>query len=189
MGGDLGGVAHEVHAGDVLDFWFALTKEQHFIEDERLDAEIARRFGALRAGLLADRAGGWRGDADRLLAAIIVLDQFSRNMFREQAEAFAADGLALELSLSGIRRGFHLSLAPDRAIFLLMPLMHAENLAIQHFSVECFTALGEPENAAFAREHCAVIERFGRFPSRNDALGRPSRPEEEAFLSQQGAGW
>lgn len=183
MSGDLGVQGGEVHAEAVLDFWFALTPGAHFAVDPALDAEIARRFAPLRDGLLATRAKGWRGDSTRLLAAIIVLDQFSRNIFRDHAEAFAADPLALELSLSGIRRGFHTSLPKARAVFLLMPLMHCENMAIQHFSVECFEALGEEVNARFAQGHAETIARFGRFPARNAALGRPSRPEELAWLS------
>lgn len=189
MGGDLGAKAREVHAGEVLDFWFSLTKQQHFAVDPALDAEIARRFGVLRDALLASRAAGWRDDADSLLAAIIALDQFSRNLFRERAEAFVADPLALELCLSGIRRGYHNSLPRERAVFLLMPLMHCEDRVIQRFSIECFAALGEPDNLKFAHAHAEVIERFGRFPSRNTALGRQSTVEEAAFLSRQGAGW
>ena len=186
MTGDLGAQGGEVHAEAVLDFWFALTPAAHFAVDPALDAEIARRFAPLRDGLLATRAEGWRGDSTRLLAAIIVLDQFSRNLFRDHAEAFAADPLALELCLSGIRRGYHTSLPRERAVFLLMPLMHCESMAIQQFSVECFEALGEEENARFARDHAETIARFGRFPARNDALGRPSRPDELTWLNQRG---
>lgn len=191
MSGDLGTVADEVHAGArvVLDFWLNLPKERHFAVDPVLDREIAERFGALRDRVLASDAAGWRQDRDALLAAIILLDQFSRNIHRGRAEAFAADDLALELCLSAVRRGWHARERGVRATFLLMPLMHAEHLVLQRFAIDCFQAAGLEEQVRFGHAHLAVIERFGRFPSRNAALGRASTPAEEAWLSGPDAGW
>jgi uncharacterized protein (DUF924 family) len=185
---DGNGQVHDMAAA-VLDFWFGMTTEQHFAKDDALDRTIAERFGPLRDGLLRGRAEGWRDDPDALLAAIIVLDQFSRNIHRDTPDAFAADGLALELTLSAIERGWDERYPPDRRVFLYMPLMHAEDMAMQDLSIAKFEALGIAENLAFARDHRNVIADHGRFPSRNAALGRTSTAAEEAYLAQPDAGW
>ncbi|KQN25973.1 hypothetical protein ASE86_07270 [Sphingomonas sp. Leaf33] len=191
MTGHLGGTAHEVHdeARAVIDFWFGLTEKQQFAKDAALDREIGERFGALRQQVFDTRAQGWRDDPQTMLAAIILLDQFSRNLYRGQAKAFEADDLALALTYDAIAQRWDRSLPPEQAVFLLMPLMHAEDAAAQAVSVEKFDALGRENNARFAHDHRAVFDRFGRFPSRNDALGRGSTEEELDYLSQPGAGW
>ncbi|MCP3734411.1 DUF924 domain-containing protein [Sphingomonas sp. RP10(2022)] len=176
-------------AATVLDFWFGLTSEQQFAKDDALDRTIAERFGAMRDGVLRARAEGWRDDPDTLLAAIILLDQFSRNLHRGSAEAFAADGLARELTHTAIGQGWESHYPPERRVFLYMPLMHAEDLAEQDLSVAKFEALGIAENIAFARDHRDVIVKYGRFPSRNAALGRESTKAEQAYLAQPDAGW
>lgn len=191
MARDLVGEDPQVHdmTQAVLAFWFALTTEQQFAKDAELDRTIASRFGAARDTVLANRAAGWRDDPNTLLAAIILLDQFSRNIHRGSAEAYAADGLAVELTLAAIDRGWDREYPPERRVFLYMPLMHAEDRAVQDLSLAKFTDLGNPENLAFARDHRDVILRYGRFPSRNAALGRRSTPAEEAYLAQPDAGW
>jgi uncharacterized protein (DUF924 family) len=190
MGGDLGAGRIEVHACAVLDFWFGeVPPDKHFVCDPALDAEIAHRFGAMRDRVLATDGAGWCGDPDTMLVAIILLDQFSRNIHRGTLQAFAADPLALRLTQEAIARGWDEAIDTERRAFLYMPLMHAEDSAVQRESVACFTRLGNVENLDYAREHAAVIERFGRFPSRNAALGRTSTPEEQSWLSQPGAGW
>lgn len=191
MARDLVGEDPQVHdmTQAVLAFWFALTSEQQFAKDAELDRTIAIRFGPARDAVLADRADDWRDDPDTLLAAIILLDQFSRNIHRGSAEAYAADGLAVELTLAAIDRGWDGEYPPERRVFLYMPLMHAEDRAVQDLSLAKFTDLGNPENLAFARDHRDVILRYGRFPSRNAALGRRSTPAEEAYLAQPDAGW
>ena len=192
MGGDLGARKGEVHAAarDVLAFWFDKTPDdRHFAKDPLLDAAIAARFGALRDAVLASGAAGWRDDPDTLLAAIILLDQFSRNIHRDTAEAFAGDALALGLTHHALARGWDDVVAPDRRVFLYMPLMHAEDRAEQALSIACYDRLGLQENIHFARPHAAVIEQFGRFPSRNAVLGRQSTPAEQIYLSRPDAGW
>jgi len=177
-------------AREVLDFWFGeLTPEQQFAKDPVRDEEIRRRFGSLRDDLFATDAAGWQGDAHCMLAAVIVLDQFSRNIFRDSAEAFAADPLALDLCLTAITRNYHAELEARRRAFLYMPLMHCENAGVQLFSVRRFSEPGLEYNQGFAKEHAAVIERFGRFPGRNKLLGRVSTPEEEAWLADPGVAW
>lgn len=183
MAGDLGTQRALVHdaARDVLDFWFALSMERQFARDPELDAQIARRFGALRDSVHASRAAAWRDGPDELLAAIILLDQFSRNIFRDSARAYEADDLAVELALLAIDRGWEARYADEELAFLYMPLMHAEDLPLQHLCVEKFARLGGP-NLPFAVGHRDVIERFGRFPTRNAALDRTTTAAEQAYL-------
>jgi uncharacterized protein (DUF924 family) len=191
MTGDLGTDGAQVHAQarDVLDFWFALSKEAQFRRDDGLDRQIATRFAGLRDEVLTTRATGWRDDPDTVLAAIILLDQFSRNLHRGQPEAFAADDLAVELTQEAMAHGFDRDMPLARRVFLYMPLMHAEDAALQDQSVRTFEALGIEENAAYARDHRDVFQRFGRFPGRNAALGRETMPEEQAYLAETGGGW
>jgi uncharacterized protein (DUF924 family) len=193
---DLGTEDASVHDGSVLDatrevcdFWFALTSEQQFARDADLDRQIGERFGALRDTVKASGAEGWRDRPDTLLAAILLLDQFSRNIRRDTAEAFAADDLAVSLTMEAIEKGWEPRYPPEARVFVYMPLMHAEDPALQALSVETFEALGLANNIDFARAHRDVITRFGRFPSRNAALGRVSTDEEKDYLSRPGAGW
>lgn len=192
MSGDLGLADGEVHdeARAVLAFWFdELTEEQHFVKDDTLDATIRTRFGALHDLLLADGAAGWRDQPGNLLAAVIVLDQFSRNIHRGTARAFAGDTLALALTMEAIGKGWDSDMPVDRAVFLYMPLMHAENPEAQRLCIEKMAALGRDEQVKYAIDHAVVVEQFGRFPSRNAALGRESTAEELEYLKRPGAGW
>ena len=192
MSGDLGAKPDEVHekASAVLHFWFdEVSPDKWYAKDEALDRMITERFGAMRDHVLATMAAGWRDDPDNLLAAVILLDQFSRNIHRGTAAAFAADALALKLTERAIILAWDDRLPAERRAFLYMPMMHAENRTTQAKSVAWFERLGNAENAKFALEHAEVIERFGRFPSRNAARGRESTPEELDYLSQPGAGW
>lgn len=190
MRDDLGTSSAEVHAKarEVLGFWFSLTPEQHFAKSDTIDREIRRRFGPLRDAVLKNGAAGWRDDPDSLLAAILLLDQFSRNIHRDSAEAFAGDALAQELTLLALNHGWDADMPDERKQFLYMPLMHAEDKALQHLCLEKFQPLGD-YLMGFARDHADVIARFGRFPTRNEALGRASTAEEKAYLSQPDVGW
>ncbi|MEK9210398.1 DUF924 family protein [Sphingomonas sp. 2378] len=187
LGMDEASVHGQAHA--VLDFWFGLAPERHFAKDEALDREIAERFGVLRDQVLATGALGWRDDPDKLLAAILLLDQFSPNLHRGSAQAFAADPLALELCLSAIDAGWEYRYPPERLAFVYMPLMHAESRAMQDLSVAKFAELGREDNLSFARDHRDVIRLHGRYPSRNEALGRASTEAERVYLSRPDAGW
>ncbi len=182
----------EVHdaAASVLGFWFEeLSEDQHWVKSITLDEAIAERFGALRDRVAASAAAGWRSTPETVLAAVILVDQFSRNMFRGEAEAFVHDGLARELTLFAIARGFDEQLPKARRCFIYLPLEHAEDPDLQALSIKCFTALGNEQYLGFAQDHAAVIEQFGRFPGRNRALGRISTKIEREYLSQPGAGW
>ena len=182
--------AGEVDSGarDVLDFWFALPKDKRFDKDEALDREIAQRFGALRQRVHDTAAGDWRDDPQHLLAAVILLDQFSRNLFRGQAEAFASDPIARRLTAEALAKGWDTAMTDEGRVFLYLPMMHGEDAESQRRSVELYRALGEEENLRFAIDHAEVFARFGRFPSRNAALGRETTAEEQAYLDA-GGGW
>lgn len=192
MASDLGSVAAEVHAKaeEVLGFWFErLMPEQWFAKSDELDREIGERFESLRRAVLESSAAGWREDPRTLLAAVILLDQFSRNVHRGTPEAFAADPLAQELAGLAVEYGWDQAMTPPQRQFLYLPFEHAESRELQAVSLNCFEALGQEEALDYARQHAEVIARFGRFPSRNAALGRDSTPEEKEYLNRPGAGW
>ena len=171
----------------ILAFWFdELSEAQHWAKDPALDRLIAARFGKVRDAVLASGAKAWRDTPDHLLAAILLLDQFSRNIHRGTARAFEGDRLALELAKLALDRDWVDRVAPDRAIFFLTPLMHSENLADQQRSVDEFRLRGHP-NLKFAILHHDQIAKFCRFPGRNAALGRRTTPEERDALDQGAA--
>ena len=175
----------------VLHFWFEeLEPAAWFSGAPELDDIIWDRFGDLRQDLKASPPDPADLDGAGHVAAVIVFDQFSRNMFRKSAEAFATDPLALALSEDAIARNLDLALHPREQQFLYMPLMHAEDRASQARCVELFAKLGIPGVVDFAEAHKAVIDRFGRFPHRNKVLKRESTPEEIAYLNAgPGQGW
>ena len=184
--------AAQVHdkACEVLRFWLEETPaDKRFAKDAALDAEIAARFGAWRDAVLANGAKGWTEDPVDLLGAIILLDQFSRNIHRDSPKAFEGDHLALKLAKLMVARDWDAGLTGVERQFVYLPFEHSEKLEDQRESVKLFADLGDAEALHYAHAHQTVIERFGRFPSRNAALGRASTPEEETYLSQQGAGW
>ena len=158
----------------VLSFWFEETKPgQRFKQDDALDAEIARRFGALHAAAANGELDEWTREPDGALARIVLLDQFSRNMFRGQARAFETDGLARAGADGMVARGFDLALAPERRAFAYMPFMHAEDMRGQNRSVRLYQdRLPGAENVRHALAHRAEIHRYGRFRGRDAALGR-----------------
>ena len=172
-----------VTAGNVLTFWFEeLTPEQWFKTFPAVDATIHRRFGETHARAVRAELFEWRDSPEGRLAEIIVLDQFSRNLFREDGRAFAADSMSLALAQEAIRTGADQQLKGPQIAFLLMPFMHSESLAIHDIAGKLFSRPGLERNLESQIQHRAVLERFGRYPHRNAALGRPSTAEEQAFL-------
>jgi uncharacterized protein (DUF924 family) len=189
-------------AQNVLDFWFGDGLQRDWPSNDRQtlwfgggaeqDETIRQRFGSLVELGLNGGLADWEDTPPTRLALLVVLDQFSRNMFRGQALAFAGDARAQQLVLAALAAGEDEALARVGRVFLYMPLMHAEDLALQERCVACFTALHDnspPEllqtlagNLHFAIEHRDTVQRFGRFPHRNAALGRESSAEEKAFL-------
>ena len=130
---------------------------------------------------------GWRSTPQGRLAEIIVLDQFTRQLFRGQKRAFASDPLALALAQEAVASGDDLKLEDRQRPFLYMPYMHSESPVIQEQAIRVFATLGNENDLDYAKKHQAVIERFGRFPKRNDALGRVSTAEEEAYMADAGS--
>ena len=169
----------------IVDFWFdQVGKDRWFAKDAALDKEICRRFAAVREKVLASGARGWRDTPEHLLAAILLTDQFSRNLFRGKARAFEGDALALELAKIAMERGWVDGAPESWRQFLLMPLMHSEEMADQERCVAEFARLGEAEGLRYARLHHDQVRRFGRFPGRNQALGRVSSPEERELIER-----
>jgi uncharacterized protein (DUF924 family) len=174
--------------GEVIDFWLVETPaEKRFAKDAALDAEIERRFARLHAEISGRPLVSDAMTAREVLATVIVLDQFSRNMFRGTARAFASDNAALGLAKAAVERGLDGELDPVGRLFLYLPFEHSEALADQDRAVALIAKLGDAKLDAYAVAHRDIIARFGRFPHRNEALGRVSTPEETVFLTQPGS--
>lgn len=163
---------------EVLGFWFGLTPEQWWKVDPALDAEIRERFLALWAERREAMPEAFLGSARDSVAAVILFDQFPRNIHRGHADQFSTDPLALAVAKGAVDRGLDEAMSPAERGFLYMPFQHSEDLEDQKRSVALFTALGDDYQLGFAKKHHDVIERFGRFPHRNPILGRPPRPAE-----------
>ncbi len=177
--------AYSMTPQQVLNFWFEQsTPAQWFEKDERFDQQIQQQFGKWHAHVAAAEAYAWRSSSEGRLAEIIVLDQFSRNLYRDQAAAFACDPMALVLAQEAIAQGADQQLSPVQRSFLYMPFMHSESRLIHEKALDLFTQLGIENNLKFEKLHKAIIDRFGRYPHRNAVLGRTSTPEELEFLKQ-----
>ena len=164
----------------VLGFWFSRGWDDWWKRNEAFDDEIRERFLELWRTQRENVPELFLGSPDEALAAIILFDQFPRNMFRGHADQFATDPLALAIARAAIDRGFDDGMTPARRGFLYMPFQHSEELRDQRQSLLLFTALGNAEQLDYARKHYEVIERFGRFPHRNAALGRKPTAIEQA---------
>lgn len=174
----------DLRADKVLVFWFdELKRSDWFSNSPELDREISVRFGdALRAAANCELFE-WRRSAEGRLAEIIVLDQFSRNVYRGQALAFQQDTLALALAQEAVSLELHLELEASRRAFLLMPYMHSESLIIHEQALHLFAAPGLESNLKFEQQHLQVLQQFGRYPRRNQALGRVNTAKEREYLN------
>ena len=170
---------------EVLRFWFEeLTPEDWFGGGEAVDERIRERFLALHETLRERVPESWRATARGMLAAVIALDQFPRNVYRGDPRAFAADPAALALATEAIERGLDRAMSVDERKFLYLPFEHSEDPAVQARSVDLFAALRNEDTLGYALRHKEIIDRFGRFPHRNEVLGRESTPEEIEFLKE-----
>ena len=189
-------------AAEVLDFWFGRpdepfhlqTRPEWFRKDAAFDAAIRGRFGALIEAALRGEIDGWAATARGALARILVLDQFTRNAFRDSAGMYAGDPLALQAARALCASGQDHTLPGVMRQFVYLPFEHAESLAEQQAALAHFAQLGRDEPALaglleWAQKHLDIVARFGRFPHRNAILGRPSTPEEAEFLKQPGSGF
>lgn len=175
---------------DILNFWFSeIEPSAWFKRDDAFDRMLIERFSDIHQQATRCELFGWRESPDGRLAEIIVLDQFSRNMFRDSGEAFAHDALALALAQAAVACGADQDIDVKRRAFLYMPYMHSESLVIHDEAVRLFSAPGLEYNLEFEHRHRAIIERFGRYPHRNAVLGRASTPEELDFIQQPGSGF
>lgn len=172
--------------GEIVAFWRKAGPDKWFARDAAFDKEIARRYGAAHAAAVAGDLDGWPDSAEGALALILVLDQFSRNLFRNDVRAFAADAKAREIAERAIANGFDQAFDLPMRRFVYMPFMHSESLADQQRCIALCTAAGDEGGVKHARIHAEVIRRFGRFPHRNRVLGRTTRPDEQAFLDGGG---
>jgi len=169
-------------------FWFKeLTQKDWWVKSEKLDAEIKSRFGELHEMAKEGKLESVRNTPEARLAEIIILDQFSRNIYRNKPEAFACDGLALSLAQEAVANGDDMKLAQQQRHFLYMPYMHSESLEVHDQAVKLFEKLGSEDALKFEHAHREIIVRFGRYPHRNKILGRESTQEELEFLSQPGS--
>ena len=172
----------------ILHFWFTeLTPKQHFAKDAALDEAIRTSFGTTLEAAARCELFAWRSTPEGRLAEIIVLDQFSRNVYRDTPRAFAQDALALVLAQELVASGQDRSLPEAQRVFAYMPYMHSESALVHTQAVALFTQLSTQNNQDFELRHKAIIDRFGRYPHRNAMLGRSSSAEELAFLSEPGS--
>lgn len=184
--------------GEVLDFWFGREgeegygefREAWFQKDEEFDAQVRGRFLEAYERAARGEYDQWREEPESCLALVILLDQFPRNLFRGDPRTHATDDKALSISRKALQKGLDRELFPFQRHFLYMPFMHSEDLEDQQRSVALFHELadeGGPDVTEYAEGHRNIVERFGRFPHRNEVLGRRTTPEEAEFLEQPGS--
>ena len=173
---------------DIITFWFEeIAPRQWFVKDSDFDEQIRQRFSDVHQAATQCELSPWRETPEGRLAEVIILDQFSRNLYRDTAQAFASDSLALALAQEAVSNGHDKALTPHQKAFLYMPWMHSESAVIHHEAVALFSQPGLEDNYQFELRHKAIIDRFGRYPHRNALLGRQSTPEELEFLQQPGS--
>ncbi len=169
---------------EVITFWFEeCSPEQWFTKDQDLDAEIRSRFLDTYHAAAGGDTEHWRSTPEGRLAEVIVLDQFARNMFRDTPQAFAQDSFALSLAEEAVRAGDDKKLPPQQRHFLYMPYMHSESTEVHETGLELFESLGG-EAEEYEKKHKEIVDRFGRYPHRNEILGRTSTPEELEFMKR-----
>lgn len=175
----------EAKLSEVLTFWFEeLSYQDWFSGSAELDANIKERFGTLHTEVVANEFWRGRTNARSVLAEVIVLDQFSRNMFRGSGQSFVYDGQALALAQQAISTGSDTDLNDNERMFLYMSFMHSESKLIHAEAVPLFESLGKPDTLKYEHIHKDIIDQFGRYPHRNKVLGRQSTPEEITYLSE-----
>lgn len=169
----------------VLDFWFEeIDSSLWWKKDATFDQLLRERFGELHRQATQGELASWRSSAQGRLAEIIVLDQFSRNIYRDTPQAFAYDGMALVLAQEAVAQQLDTELSDTQRSFLYLPYMHSESLVIHNFAVTLYEQNGLQNNLDFELQHRAIIARFGRYPHRNAILSRASTSEEIAFLNE-----
>jgi uncharacterized protein (DUF924 family) len=171
---------------DILDFWADAGGKKWWMKDESFDAEIRHRFGTTLEAAERGELDDWQTTPDGALALIIVLDQFSRNLYRNSAKAFSNDPKALTAAKAALDRGDDEKMREDIMVFAYLPLEHSENIGDQRQCLELMKATGTEAYINAGQQHYDIIEQFGRFPHRNKVLGRDTTPAEQAFLDAGG---
>jgi uncharacterized protein (DUF924 family) len=175
-----------VSANDILDFWRAAGPDRWFTCDADFDAEVGRRFLAAHEAAAAGTLDAWATTEEGALTLVLLLDQVPRNIFRATPRAYATDPLALRQAQEAVARSFDRRCEALLQQFFYLPFMHSEVVADQRRGAALYEAAGDAKGAEWARAHCAIIERFGRFPHRNAILGRESSVVEQRFLDEGG---
>ena len=176
----------QVAPADILAFWRDAGPDRWYTPDDAFDIEVRRRYLDLWQRAAAGELSSWEGSDDGALALVIVLDQFPRNLFRDDIRTYASDAHAREIASRANERVVDARIDPALREFLYLPFMHSEHLADQMRCIELSRAAGHAESLKWAEHHADIIRRFGRFPHRNRLLGRPTTPEEQAFLDEGG---
>ena len=174
----------------ILDFWFnEATPKEWFSKSDDFDNLIRERFEDLAESAAKSELDDWRATIEGRLAEIIVLDQFSRNLWRDTPKAFAQDSMSMALAQEAVKHPDYQGLPAIQRKFILMPYMHSESAQIHNQAVELFKALNDDKTLDYELRHKEIIDRFGRYPHRNEVLGRKSTPEEIEFLKQPNSGF
>lgn len=171
---------------DILGFWRAAGPDRWWRKDDAFDSQVRERFAHVWDAARNGQLSSWQASDNGALALVIVLDQFPRNIFRNDARAFATDGAAREIASRAIAEGRDRRIEAILRAFMYLPFMHSESLADQERCVALLRQSGNEENLKFALEHAEIIRKFGRFPHRNPVLGRETKPEEVTFLESGG---
>lgn len=183
-------LSQETAHQQVLHFWFEeIEGSSWWIKEPTFDLEIKKRFGNLHKQANLNELFSWRNTAQSSLAEIIILDQFSRNIYRDKPQSFSSDPLALALAQQAIAKGFDNELPVRQRNFLYLPYMHSESLLIHEEAIKLYARSADAKTIEFENKHKIIIEKFGRYPHRNKILGRQSTVEEVEFLKQSGSGF
>jgi uncharacterized protein (DUF924 family) len=178
--------ARSIVPADILAFWREAGSDRWYKKDGAFDDEVRRLYFGLWQDASAGKLSSWEASDDGALALVIVLDQFPRNMFRGDISTYASDPLAREVAGRAIDRGVDGRIDPALLEFLYMPFMHSEQFSDHERCVALFEKSGNANNLKYALDHADIVRRFGRFPHRNQMLGRETTPEEQAFLDGGG---
>jgi len=178
--------AHSPTPVEILTFWREAGRDRWYMRDDAFDAELRHRYLELWRKASTGELSSWEGSDEGALALTIILDQFPRNMFRDDVLAYSSDMMARDVAGRALDRGVDALIDPGLREFLYMPFMHSEHLPDQQRCIELFRRSSNADNLKYAEEHAAIIRRFGRFPHRNRILDRTMTPDEQAFLDAGG---
>jgi uncharacterized protein (DUF924 family) len=173
-------------ADEIVAFWKTAGPDRWFKKDDTFDQQLRDRFLTAHETAAAGKLGDWETTVNGTLALLLLLDQFPRNMFRNNARAFATDPQALALAKRALGRSFDTRVEPELRTFFYLPFMHSEEMIEQERCVALYRAASDANGAKWAQMHADIIERFGRFPHRNQVLGRTTTTEEQTFLDGGG---